>query len=115
MARSMRMPVPSRRGDVREDDGSRNRASPPTPESRVRYPPCALILVDCLVMEAAPNGPICMGQQLAGLKLRCRTGDRGSNGVSGLITPGVMAWRESWRDDRDAGSPVSVPGWPGGE
>jgi hypothetical protein len=29
-ARSMRMPLPSRRGDVREDDGSRNRASPPT-------------------------------------------------------------------------------------
>src|SRR5262249_11539968 len=78
-------------------------------------PICALILVDCMVMEAAPNGLICMGQQLAGLKLRCRTGDRGSNGVSGPITPGVMAWPESWRDDRDAGSPVSVPGWPGDE
>jgi len=23
---------------------------------------CALILVDCLVMEAAPNGLICLGQ-----------------------------------------------------
>src|SRR5215471_17621819 len=34
-----------------------------------------------------------------------------ANGVSGPITPGVMAWR----DDCDAGSLVSVPSWPGGE
>ena len=25
---------------------------------------CALILLDCLVMEAAPNGLICLGQCL---------------------------------------------------
>src|SRR5262249_14395547 len=29
------------------------------------------------------------------------TGVCGSNGVSGPITPGVMAWRERCRDDRD--------------
>jgi integrase len=33
---------------------------------------CVLILVDCLVMEAAPNVLICMGQQLAGIS--CNAG-----------------------------------------
>jgi hypothetical protein len=28
----------------------------------------------------------------------------GSNGVSGPITPGLRAWRERWRDDRDTRS-----------
>jgi hypothetical protein len=42
---------------------------------RAKYPPiCALILVDCFVVEVPPNGLICAGQQLAGLKLLCRTG-----------------------------------------
>ncbi len=56
-----------------------------------QYPFCALILVDCLVREDAPNGLIGMGQQLASLKLRCQTRDSRSNGVSGPITPGLMA------------------------
>src|SRR5947207_3818977 len=33
----------------------------------------------------------------------CWARDCGSNGVSGPITPGVMAWRERCRDDRDTG------------
>jgi len=36
---------------------------------------CALILVDCLITKDAPNGLICMGQQLASLKLHCWTRD----------------------------------------
>ena len=63
-------------------------------------PLCVLILVECLVTEDAPNRLIGMGQQLTGLKLQCQIRDCGSHGVSGLITPGVMAWRESCRDDR---------------
>ena len=51
-----------------------------------RDPPlCALILVDCLVTEDAPNGLIGMGKQLAGLKLRCQTRDCGPNGVCGPV------------------------------
>src|SRR5215475_8045612 len=66
-------------------------------------------------MEAAPNGPICVGQQLAGLKLRCRTGDRGSNGVSGLITPGVMAGGRAGVMTATLVHRYRCRGWPGGE
>jgi hypothetical protein len=38
-----------------------------TDEKHARDPLCAPILVDCLVMEDAPNRLICMGQQLARL------------------------------------------------
>jgi hypothetical protein len=65
---------------------------------------CALILVDYLVSEDAPNGPIGMGQRLASLKVRCQSRGCGSNGVSRAIMPGVMAWRESCRSDRDTGA-----------
>lgn len=41
--------------------------------------------------DARDLGLIGMGQQLAGLKLRCQTQDSGSHGVSGPIAPVVMA------------------------
>ena len=80
-----------------------------------REPPlCALILVDYLVSEDAPNGPIGMSQRLASLKVHGQSRGCGSNGVSGAITPGVMAWRESCRSDRDTGAGAGLAWRQGG-
>jgi hypothetical protein len=50
--------------------------------------------VDCLVAADAPNGLICIGVQLAAFKLQRRSGDCGSNGISGSVTRGMMASQE---------------------
>jgi hypothetical protein len=59
-----------------------------------RPPRDPLIHVDCLVAADAPNGLICIGVQLAAFKLQRRSGDCGSNGISGSVTRGMMASQE---------------------
>ena len=53
-----------------------------------------LVYMGCLVTADTPNGLICIGQQLGALNSRARLATLGSKGISGPITPGVMARRE---------------------
>ena len=77
-------------------------------------PLCAVILVDYLVLEDAPNGPIGMGQRLASLKVQCQSR------VAGLTVFPGRSRRAWWPGGRAAVLiatlvPVPVPGWLGGK